>query len=389
MTVLNELELGYIQALIKKNSTLLNIPELSNCGGLSEELIRFCKSRLGSSYPLYLNNTNIPKDIILDDLDLYSAAYLTNVPFEVTHFQEQAVVFDPDIIEKVKNNPYIIDSLAFHQGWYKYLGFNHEFEGVAFILSKYKGTYCAYNRNIIESTWIRLLTKVIKGADRLCPDTIKLLSSFGSIFRSDLIINRTLTEDIIDLLGIPKELAWYFCKIEQPEKFQPAWTNAGDPMMVSPNMPLDWALKMASSKKDSVAGKLALFGPEEVLPMLLGCKKHPVQDVIEARLKNKKIRPLWPLLWPTWEKLKKEYPDIFRSEGEWEHETKTPFYLHEIVSNRDSFYGVWLCSQCDATLTILGEYTECPKCGRIGVPIPSADDMNQIMMSKYPLQEGY
>jgi hypothetical protein len=119
------------------------------------------------------------------------------------------------------------------------------------------------------------------------------IEEVGDYFSEKLIGKQILTEQQLITMEAKMYKAWPLYPLSDPDKYRPNWTNKGDPDMIGPNMPDEWAQEIMTSKKDVVIHKFAKFGPKKFLPLLIGretkrwsCKGTP--EIIHARLSGNK-----------------------------------------------------------------------------------------------------
>jgi len=88
--------------------------------------------------------------------------------------------------------------------------------------------------------------------------------------------------------GINSKIAWSLSSFD-PHVEAPKFTRKNDITMVSMNMPISSALRCSTTKSDSVLKWLAIVGPQEVLPNLLGVNDPVLRDFISKRMQGIEI----------------------------------------------------------------------------------------------------
>ena len=88
--------------------------------------------------------------------------------------------------------------------------------------------------------------------------------------------------------GIHPRIAWSLSSYDSHVE-APKFTRKNDITMVSKNMPVSYALRCSTTKSELVLRWLAVVGPQEVLPNLLGIDAPELKDFISKRMQGVEI----------------------------------------------------------------------------------------------------
>jgi hypothetical protein len=120
----------------------------------------------------------------------------------------------------------------------------------------------------------------------------KLMEKNPYEIKYSLMKYQDLMYDHIIKLGYTSAIAWCFCRKEKNgdkiRSLAPEWTHKDDIRMVGPFMSVENAVKCAESTNEDVLWWLALVGPKEVLPLLVGANNNDgfIGEVLEARFRG-------------------------------------------------------------------------------------------------------
>lgn len=278
--------LDLVTNLLHQNPELVDLTELSQFKGLTEELMdAVVKNDKSSSYVFESNR--VSNEIIYRYED---ELFRENTYSHSTNNKIEPIIGYGDLgllkhIAKRKN--ILVQLIKEYPNWIELLGAKTKREALEQIIT-YKDSDKLIE-HIIDNVYLdEPAVDFIIDHTQNTPDLKREL--YGKQFLTVAQVTRAgLTTVQSVSAGYTKNRVWNIYPVSDPKEGRPSWTNKGDVDMIGPNMPDAWAEAIITSKKDKVIQRFAMFGPKKYLPLIMRepTKKHSYyqyMDIIQARL---------------------------------------------------------------------------------------------------------